>query len=90
MLLALEELGECADGESLEGEVSRRELAWILNTFLAALPETERNVFLCRYWYMDPIETIGKITGFSQSKVTSMLHRTRGKLRKLLSQEGYV
>ena len=90
VLLALEELGECADGESLEGVLARRELARILNTFLAALPETERNVFLCRYWYMDSIEAIGKVTGFSQSKVTSMLHRTRGKLRTVLSQEGYV
>ena len=54
------------------------------------LPETERNVFLCRYWYMDSIEAIGKMTGFSQSKVTSMLHRTRGKLRKVLTEEGYV
>ena len=88
--LALEELGDCADGKSLEAEASRRELNRLLNTFLTSLPETERNVFLCRYWYLDSVETIGTITGFSQSKVTSMLHRTRGKLRTLLSQEGYV
>ena len=88
--LALEELGDCADGKSLEAEASRRELNRLLNAFLASLPETERNVFLCRYWYLDSVETIGTITGFSQSKVTSMLHRTRGKLRTLLSQEGYV
>ena len=88
--LALEELGDCADGKSLEAEASRRELNRLLNAFLTSLPETERNVFLCRYWYLDSVETIGTITGFSQSKVTSMLHRTRGKLRTLLSQEGYV
>lgn len=88
--LALAELGDCADGKSLEAEASRRELNRLLNAFLASLPETERNVFLCRYWYLDSVETIGTITGFSQSKVTSMLHRTRGKLRTLLSQEGYV
>ena len=90
VILALEELGDCADGKSLEAEASRRELNWLLNAFLTSLPETERNVFLCRYWYLDSVETIGTITGFSQSKVTSMLHRTRGKLRALLSQEGYV
>lgn len=90
MTLALEELGECAAAQSLEAEISQRELAHSLNDFLAALPETERNVFLCRYWYMDSIETISKITGFSQSKVASMLHRSRGKLRKKLSEEGYV
>lgn len=37
-----------------------------------------------------PIQTISEVSGFSQSKVTSMLHRLRGKLRKTLSEEGYV
>lgn len=90
MILALEELGECVAPDTLEAEISQRELTRVLNHFLSGLPETERNVFLCRYWYMDSVEAIGKITGFSQSKVTSMLHRTRGKLRKVLREEGYV
>ena len=90
MILALEELGECVEAGSLETEISQRELTRILNSFLVSLPETERNVFLCRYWYMDTIGTIAQITGFSQSKVTSMLHRTRGKLRKKLGEEGYT
>lgn len=89
-ILALDELGECVDAHGLEGETSRRELIRVLNRFLAALSESERNVFLCRYWYMDSIQTISQISGFSQSKVTSMLHRTRGKLRKMLSEEGYA
>ena len=90
MILALDELGECVGTRSLEAEISRRELPRSLNDFLAALPETERNVFLSRYWYLDSIEAITKITGFSQSKVASMLHRTREKLRKRLSEEGYA
>lgn len=90
MILALDELGECVDTQGLEAKISQRELARMLNRFLTSLPETERNVFLCRYWYLDSIEAIVKITGFSRSKVTSMLHRTRGKLRKKLSQEGYL
>ena len=90
MILALDELGECVDTQGLEAAISQRELTRILNRFLMSLPETERNVFLCRYWYLDSIETIVKITGFSQSKVTSMLHRTRGKLRKKLSEEGHL
>ena len=80
---------ECVDIRGIEAEITSRELTRVLNGFLASLPETERNVFLCRYWYMDSIETIACITGFSQSKVTSMLHRTRGKLRKKLAEEGY-
>ena len=90
MILALEELGECVAPDTLEAEISQRELTRVLKRFLSGLPETERNVFLCRYWYMDSVEAIGKITGFSQSKVASMLHRTRGKLRRVLTEEGYV
>lgn len=90
MILALEELGQCVDPKDVETELSKKELTRVLNGFLSSLPETERNVFLCRYWYLDPIQTIAEVSGFSQSKVTSMLHRLRGRLRKRLSEEGYV
>ena len=90
VVLVLDELEDCVSGsDSVEGEMERRELAELLNSFLGTLADTERRVFLCRYWYMDSIQTIAKQSGFSQSKVTSMLHRTRGKLRTMLEKEGY-
>ena len=91
MTLALEELADCVSGTgSLENDLIRRETLAAVERFLGQLSVAERNVFLCRYWYMDSVEAIGKITGFSQSKVASMLHRTRGKLRRVLTEEGYV
>ena len=90
IFLALEELEDCVDSRSTETEYEKKELSRVLNQFLSSLPETERNVFLCRYWYLDSIQTISEVSGFSQSKVTSMLQRLRGKLRKKLSEEGYV
>ena len=90
IILALDELEECVDTHNVETELAKKELTRVLNTFLSSLPETERNVFLCRYWYLDSIQTISEVSGFSQSKVTSMLHRLRGKLRRKLSEEGYV
>ena len=87
--LALEELEECISGEnSVEKEYLKKEFAMTMNRFMENLPETERKVFLCRYWYLDSIEDIAKRFSFSESKVASMLHRTRGKLRKMLEQEG--
>ncbi len=88
--VALEELGECADGNTVENLYERKELVQALNRFLESLPETQRNVFLRRYWCLDSIEDIAQSFGFSQSKTTSMLHRTRGKLRKMLEQEGLL
>lgn len=87
--LALEELGDCVSGEeSPEKVIMNRELTRCINHFLDDLPEPERKVFICRYWYLDSIGEIGKRFGFSESKVKSMLYRLRGKLRGELEEEG--
>lgn len=87
--LALEELEDCVAGlQNVEMEYERKELIRAYVKFLDTLPVTERRVFLCRYWYVDSIETIAEKFGFSQSKVKTMLHRTRAKLRKQLAEEG--
>ena len=90
IILALEELENCVVTNSTENSYELKELTWVLNQFLSSLSETERYVFLCRYWYMDSIKAISECSGFSQSKITSMLHRTRDKLRKRLIEEGYL
>ena len=64
------------------------ELARLIDAFLDALPDTEQRVFVCRYWYLDSIADIAERFGFSESKVKSMLHRTRGRLRACLEKEG--
>ena len=89
-VLALEELGECTASSDMETEIAQRELARILNDFLENLPETERHVFLCRYWYFDSAQDIALHFGFSSGKVRSMLHRTRKKLQSHLKREGLL
>ena len=89
--LTLEELDDCVDGkQNIERAYESHELVWAFNRFLETLPETERDVFLRRYWFFDPIADIAESFGFAQSKVTSMLYRTRGKLRKQLEKEGFL
>ena len=72
---------------ALEDSFNRDMLISALNAFLASLRENERRVFVCRYWYMDPIEKISGDFGYSRSKVKSMLHRTRAKLAEHLKKE---
>ena len=87
--LALDELSECVPSNVMvEDEIMAAELSKTLNRFIANLPVTERQVFLCRYWYLDSIEQISTDFGFSTSKVKSMLHRTRAKLLSHLKKEG--
>ena len=88
--LALEELGECVPGGSdAQAAMESHELVRLLNRFLAGLPAPQRQVFLARYWYGAAVKDIARQFGFSESKVKSMLHRTREKLRLTLEKEGY-
>ena len=87
---SLDELKECIPSlETVESKLEYKELIRILNDFLASLPISERRVFVRRYWHAHSIAEICKQYGFSKSKVESMLHRTRKKLKKVLEQGGY-
>ena len=87
--LVLDELAEAVDsGADVEKAVELKELNAALRRFLKTLGETERQVFLARYWFIASIAEIAEKFGFSESKVTSMLHRTRKKLLGYLKEEG--
>ena len=88
--LALDELQNCiSDNQSVEEVSEQKEKINKINLFLSSLPDSERRVFLCRYWYFDSISSIARQFGFSESKVKSMLLRTREKLRVQLEKEDY-
>ena len=90
ILYSLEELQECIAAADQEQELDRLELARVFREFLSSLSEPERNVFLSRYWYLESVQAISHASGFSQSKIHSMLHRLRGRLAKKLRQEGLL
>lgn len=90
MDLVMDELSDCiADPVEVETLIEQQEMVRIIREFLDELPVTERRVFLRRYWYMDPTADIASDYGFTESKTSSMLHRTRRKLREKLESEGY-
>ncbi|MCH5192335.1 MAG: sigma-70 family RNA polymerase sigma factor [Oscillospiraceae bacterium] len=90
-LLVLDEMSELIpSGHDTEKDTEAKEFAQLINTFLRSLPETERKVFVCRYWYFDSIADISKQFGFTKSKVKSMLFRTRQKLFIKLETEDYL
>lgn len=89
--LVYEELSDCIpSGNDMDAALEAKELAILINAFLAKLPVTERRVFVCRYWYFDSISAISEQFGFSESKVKSMLFRTRTKLLNKLKKEGVI
>ncbi len=87
--LVLDELAETLDsGFDTEKELEIRELNREIRRLLSGLEKEERDIFLSRYWYVASIAEIAERSGFTESKVKSMLHRTRKKLLRQLKEEG--
>ncbi|MCL2427449.1 MAG: sigma-70 family RNA polymerase sigma factor [Oscillospiraceae bacterium] len=86
---SLSELEECVSGrDSVESELETKRIERALTEFLWNQDRDKRIIFVRRYWHFESITTISKMFGYSESKVTSMLHQTRQKLRTYLESEG--
>jgi len=83
-----DELALCIPDESAQRQSEGKEIGRVLNQFLLTLKQENRLIFLRRYWYCDTIEEISQRYGISEGKVKTCLHRTRGRLRTYLEEEG--
>ncbi len=89
--LALEELEECVSGGGDPArDIEAKELQEAVGRFLAELKKSDREIFLARYWFFASMGEIAARFGYSEAKVKTSLHRTRGKLRIYLEQEGLL
>lgn len=89
--LCLEELGECVgDNNSPQQKLEAREIAACVSDFLRRLSETERLLFLRRYWYLDSSRELARRFGMKEGQVNTRLHRIRRRLRSRLEQEGML
>ena len=87
--LALDELGECiSSGKTPEEQLEEQALPGILNGFLGMLKQSDRMIFLLRYWDLRPVKEIATLCGATESRVKMSLHRSRRKLKDLLEKEG--
>ena len=73
--LALEELENCAAGSGSAEQI-----------FVSAMKTEERRVFLARYFYLVPIAEIARRCGCRESRIKSMLYRSREKLAAYLKR----
>ena len=84
------EIEECIPSpNSLESKLSAEDIGKIISSFLRSEKAESRNIFLRRYWFADSISDISALYHISESKVKSMLFRTRNKLREYLRKEGF-
>ena len=83
--LSLEELEACIP-DTVEDS---HELGTLLNAFLEGLHETDRVVFMGRYWYSYSVDDLAVSTGLTKKAVYMRLHKIREQLRAFLSERGY-
>lgn len=88
--LSLDELSDCAPLlPDPTDELSAKELGSSISAFLRTQSEETRNMFICRYFYCEPIEALAKRFGCGESRIKVTLLRTRRRLREHLAGEGY-
>lgn len=87
--LVLSELEECIAGaDNVEERMQEGELAAMLDEFLEGLKKETRMIFVRRYWYSDSVKEIAGRMRISESKVKTVLFRTRKELQDYLAERG--
>lgn len=88
--LSLDELGECVPmGRSAEEITDAAALGHSISAFLRGESAEARRIFIRRYFYSESVDEIARRFAVSESKVKSILFRTRNKLRIHLEKEGW-
>ena len=90
MVELTKELEECvSDRRDVFSTLEAKRLGASINAFVKKLPANTQMVFIRRYFYGDSIDEISQQSGFSASKITSMLFRLRKQLKAQLEKEGF-
>lgn len=76
--------------ETVEARVDVKLLGEMISEYLKGISEDMRNIFVCRYYFCDSIKSISEMTGYSEAKIKSSLHRTRLGLKDFLRREDVI
>lgn len=86
---SIDELEDIVSGGNyVENEFENKRIELAIDQFLLTQDPYKRYVFIRRYWYFDSIDEISGRTGFSESKIKSMLFHLRKGLKEYLEKEG--
>ena len=89
--LALEELEEILpSGQDPAAEAELKALEEAIIRFTSSLSESDRLLFLARYWHLRSVSELASETGSREGTVKTRLFRLREKLKKQLKKEGYI
>ena len=88
--ISLSELSDCVSGGNTADEiVNAKALADAIGIYLRLQSKEVQAAFLGRYYFLDPVKEIASYLGMSESKVKTLLYRTRLGLKEYLEKEGF-
>ena len=88
--VSYDELGDVlTTGNMTEEQVQAKLLGEAINKFLLEQPKEVRNLFIGRYYFLDPLKEAARYCGMSEGKAKSVLFRTRNMLKEFLQKEGF-
>ena len=86
MTVMLSELGDCIPAPE---ETDATELLGHIKAFLAEADETDRKLFVGRYFHAYEVKRMAEAYGLTPNAASLRLHKTREKLRAYLQERGY-
>lgn len=87
----LEELEDCIPSPgNVEDQLQLKDLTDSIRAFLDTQSVRDQNIFLRRYFFVEETEAIAARYAMRPDTVRRSLSRTRAKLKKYLTQEGYA
>lgn len=90
MAVALSELEDCIPDKSVCAQaVEGNELSEVIDEWLASIDKDKRQIFMRRYFLMEPVEVLSKKLGVKKNTAASILRRLRKYLKKYLEEKGY-
>ncbi len=90
MEVSLTELSECLPAPDSGEHGTDAELRETLNAFVRALDETDRRLFVGRYWHGYAVSELARAYGMRENTVSQRLYRIRERLRRHLTERGYT
>ena len=87
-------LSELADtfshGDTVAAALDTELLREAIGRFLHTLPKETQLAFLGRYYYFDSLKEVAAYCGMKESKLKSLLYRTRQAMKQYLIKEGFA
>lgn len=85
----LSELSDCIPGsETTEEIVESQALTGHINDWLDSLTDTERLLFIRRYWNGEQLKPLASLIGTTPNRLAGQMYRLRNRLKSYLAEKG--